>query len=86
MSYEDLEAARAKRQEKEAGKADKQKRGRKRKQKAGKTHVSDASVQAVRTCAPELTGTSLPVVGTPFESDVSLLAPCPGKAPVARMW
>jgi hypothetical protein len=86
MSYEDLEAARAKRKEKEAGKLDKQKRGRKRKQEAEKTHASDASVQAVGTGAPELTGTSLQVVSTPFEGDDNLLAPCPGKAPVARMW
>jgi hypothetical protein len=86
MSYEDLEAARAKRKEKEAGKAAKQKQGRKRKQKAGGTFVSDASVHAAVIGTPELPCNSLMVVRTPFEGGASLLAPCPGNAPVAQMW
>jgi hypothetical protein len=86
MSYEDLEAARAKRQEKEAGKADKQKRGRKRKQNAEKTCISDTRAETAAMGMSELAGNSFRVVGTPFEGDASLLGPCPGKAPVARMW
>ncbi|KAM0703962.1 hypothetical protein Q7P35_008968 [Cladosporium inversicolor] len=86
MSYEDLEAARVKRQEKEAGKADKKKRGRKRKQNAEKTCISETRVEIAAMGMSESAGNSLNVVGIPFESDASLLAPCPGKAPVARMW
>lgn len=63
MSYEDFEAARAKRKEKELGKSDEQKRGRKRNPKAGETCVSDAGIQTVGIATPELTGSSLPAVG-----------------------
>lgn len=86
MSYEDLEAARAKREEKEAGNANKQRRGRKRKQNAEKTSISDTGLQAAVTVPLELTDDSLQVVETSSGADASLPAPCPGNAPVARMW
>lgn len=86
MSYEDLEAARVKRQEKEAGKADKQKRGRKRKQNVEKTCISDTRVETAAIGMPRLAGNSFHVVGTPVEGVASLLAPCHGNAPVAQMW
>lgn len=81
MSYEDPEAARAKRKKKEAGKTDKQKRGRKRKQKAGEACLSDASVQAAMMGTPELVGKSLTVFGTPFEDDVTLAGALPWASP-----
>ena len=86
MSYEDLEAARAKRKEKEAGKSGKQRRVRKHKQKAEKTCLSSTSVQAATMCTSEFVENSPPVTGTPVERGASLLAPCPGNAPVAQMW
>jgi hypothetical protein len=86
MSYEDLDAARVKRKEKEAGKSGKQRRVQKRKQKAEKTCLSSTSIQAAAVCTPELTENSPPVTGTPVERDANLLAPCPGNAPVAQMW
>lgn len=86
MSYEDLEAARVKRKEKEAGKSGKQRRVRKRKQKAEKTCLSSTSVQAAAVRMPELVENLPPVAGTPVERGASLLAPCPGNAPVAQMW
>lgn len=73
MSYEDLEAARARRKE-EGDKAAKKKPGRKRKGGAKKTRMAEAS-QAMPQQAEMQPGNL-----------ISPLAPCPGRAPVARMW
>ena len=86
MSYEDLEAARAKRAEREASKATKNKRGGKCKggTRARGTCMLGTAAEAAQIEAREPADITLQVAGT--EADDSLLAPCPGRAPVAQMW
>lgn len=86
MSFEDLEAARAKRAEKEASKAAKNKRGGKRKGGTGAqgTCIPGTAAEAAQIEAREPADVALQVAGTQAED--SLLAPCPGRAPVAQMW
>ncbi|KAM0714733.1 hypothetical protein Q7P37_009750 [Cladosporium fusiforme] len=84
MSYEDLAAARVKRSEKEANKAAKKARGRKR--KGGKQQMG------MQNTAPggPVVGTAQSVSGPPTAAQSHFIAgpiaPCPGAAPVARMW
>ena len=86
MSYKDLEAARANRAEKEASKATKNKRGGKCKggTRARGTCMLGTAAEAAQIEAREPADITLQVAGT--EADDSLLAPCPGRAPVAQMW
>jgi hypothetical protein len=86
MSYEDLEAVRAKRAEKEASKVTKNKRGGKRKSgtRLQGTCMSETTAEAAQTEAREPADVTLQVAGT--QAGDSLLAPCPGRAPVAQMW
>lgn len=85
MSFEDLEAARTKRAEVEASKCAKKARGRKRRGGAQETNA-----QGTEKETPRMNGTPVPanlsiqVIGT--GSMERSIAPCPGRAPVARMW
>ena len=80
MSYEDLAEARANRTEKEANKAARKTRGRKR--KGGKQQVG------MQETASEglLAATAQSVMVAQSEYVAGPIAPCPGAAPVARMW
>ena len=84
MSYEDLVAARAKRMEKEASKAAKTKRARKRKDGAQTACVPGISTAAAPVVMPGPASILLQIAEA--RSEESLLAPCPGRASVARMW
>jgi hypothetical protein len=86
MSYEDLEAARLKRLQKEADKASKSKRGRKRKGEAKKECIPGVVVDAVQSEAPELATYAVQADVPQPKDDVGALGPCPGRAPIARMW
>jgi hypothetical protein len=86
MSYEDLEAARLKRLQKEADKASKSKRGRKRKDEAKKACISGVVVDVVQSEASEFATCALQVNEPRHEDDVGVLSPCPSRAPIARMW
>jgi hypothetical protein len=85
MSYEDLEAARLKRLQKEADKASKGKRGWKRNGEAKKKCISGV-VDAVQSEALGLPTYALQANEPQPEGDVGVLGPCPGRAPIARMW
>ena len=86
MSYEDLEAARSKRAEKEASRVTKNKRGGKRKGGIGAqgTCMPETIAEAVQIEARGPADVTLQVAWTRAED--SLLTPCPGRAPVAQMW
>lgn len=88
MSYEDLVAARAARLQKEADKTARTKQGRKRKGRVQPTCVQGTAEETAEGSAQaetqETTNVLLQVAGTQFEN--GMLAPCPGRAPVARMW
>lgn len=84
MSYEDLEAARAKRVEKEADKAARKKRGRKRKGRVQEASLLGTAEGVAQAETQEPAGILSTVYATRLENGV--LAPCPGRAPVARMW
>ena len=86
MSYEDLEAARSQRLQKEVDKASKSSRGRKRKGKAKKACMSGLAFDAVQREALELPTYALQARETRPVDDVGVISPCPGKAPIARMW
>jgi hypothetical protein len=86
MSYEDLEAARSTRLQKETDKASKSSWGRKRKGKARKACMSGLVVDAVQSEALELPTYALQANEPQPVDDVGVIGPCPGKAPIARMW
>ena len=77
ISFEDLEAARAKRDEKEAKKSAKKKQTRGRKRKG----TEDADRTSAET---SLESSEIYAVGA--EPSENSIPQCPGKAPVARMW
>jgi len=86
MSYEDLEAARLKRLQKEADKASKSKRRRKRKGETKKACISGVVVDAVQSEASKFAAYALQANEPQPEGDVGVLGPYPGRAPIARMW
>lgn len=86
MNFEDLEAARTKRAEVEASKtAKKNIRGRKRK---GGAHRGNGQVSQVETArlneVPALASVPEQVMWP--QPGECFMAPCPGRAPTARMW
>jgi len=86
ISYEDLEAVRLKRLQKEADKASKSKRGQRRKGEAKKACISGVVVDDVQSGAPGLATYALQANEQQPEYDIGVLDPCPGRAPTARMW
>lgn len=87
MSYEDLEEARAKRTEQEQGKFGKTKRTRGRKRKDGASKVGEAGMNLeqghTNRALEEISG---PMQVAETRRVGGPVAPCPGTAPVARMW
>lgn len=86
MGFEDLEAARTKRAEVEASKtAKKNTRGRKRKGRAKSVDEQVSEVETARSNeVAALAGISAQVMWP--QSGGCFTAPCPGRAPIARMW
>lgn len=87
MSYEDLMEARAKRLEKEAAEVVKErgKRGRKRKSAAPEINIPELQTKVARVGeAPEPVQDPVQMSETQGTEDV--IAPGPGRAPVARIW
>jgi hypothetical protein len=81
MSYEDLVEARAKRAEKDARKIARKQR---RKRSGGQEVVPDAMLQVPLAAAAESANGQLWMAEAQYA--VAPVPPCPGAAPIARMW